>query len=243
MAMQEIPRERWVEFFNQFSREHEGQAATLEVLATGSPARQVARSLPLVGISSDDEGSEAHSVSIMLGDAPEKHIDHMIAQPTRVTVTGGGNGRGQQVEIREADGTTSVVRFESPANGNALAALQKIKVIKPLPHAVMDYAWAGTMMAAPWLFGFSKNKKATINSVAAGASILALSLVTRYPLGVAKLVSFPTHGSIETVAGALTALDPWLLGFSKNKRATLTHAISGLGTLAIVALTDYNAKG
>lgn len=25
-----------------------------------------------------------------------------------------------------------------------------MKILKPLPHAVMDYAWAGTMMAAPW---------------------------------------------------------------------------------------------
>lgn len=120
-------------------------------------------------------------------------------------------------------------------------ALEKIKVLKPLPHAVIDYAWAGAMISAPWLLKFNDNKAATINSVANGVAILGLSLVTRYPLGAAKLVSFPVHGVIEAVAGALTALDPWLLGFSDNKRAKLAHLISGLSTLAVVAITDYRA--
>jgi hypothetical protein len=106
----------------------------------------------------------------------------------------------------------------------------------------MDYAWAGAMMAAPWLFGFSKNKKATINSVASGGAILGLSLVTNYPLGAVKLISFPTHGVIETVAGVATAAAPWLMGFSRNDKARWAHVISGLATLGVVAMTDYRAQ-
>jgi hypothetical protein len=105
----------------------------------------------------------------------------------------------------------------------------------------MDYLWAGTMMAAPWLFGFSKNKKATINCVSSGAGILGLSLMTKYPLGAVKLIPFPAHGVIEAIAGGLTAADPWILGFSDNKRARWTHVIAGLSTLAVVAMTDYQA--
>lgn len=117
-----------------------------------------------------------------------------------------------------------------------------MKKLQPLPHAVIDYAWAGAMIAAPWLFGFSKNKTATINSVASGGAILGLSLMTNYPLGAVKLISFPAHGVIETVAGAATAAAPWLMGFSRNKQARLTHLISGLATLGVVAMTDYNAQ-
>ncbi|HJQ70621.1 MAG TPA: SPW repeat protein [Blastocatellia bacterium] len=116
-----------------------------------------------------------------------------------------------------------------------------MKVLKPLPHSILDYAWAGTMMAAPWLFGFSKNKKATINCVSAGAGIMGLSLMTKYPLGALKLIPFPTHGVIEAIAGGLTAADPWILGFSGNKRAKWTHVVAGLSTLAVVAITDYRA--
>ena len=117
-----------------------------------------------------------------------------------------------------------------------------MKKLQPLPHAVMDYAWAGTMIAAPWLFGFSKNKTATVNSVASGGAILGLSLMTNYPLGAVKVISFPTHGVIETVAGVAAAAAPWLMKFSRNKPATLTHVISGLATLGVVAMTDYQAQ-
>jgi hypothetical protein len=117
-----------------------------------------------------------------------------------------------------------------------------MKILKPLPHAILDYAWAGTMMAAPWLFGFRKNRTATINSVASGAAILGLSLMTRYPLGAAKMIPFPVHGAIETAAGVATSAAPWLMGFSRSDRAKWTHLISGLSTLVVVAMTDYRAQ-
>jgi hypothetical protein len=116
-----------------------------------------------------------------------------------------------------------------------------MKVLKPLPHAVLDYAMAGTLMAAPWLLGFKKNKSATVNSVASGAGILGLSLMTRYPLGAVGLISFPTHGIIETTSAAMLTAAPWLFGYADNERAKWTHVISGLATLAVVAITDYNA--
>ena len=114
-----------------------------------------------------------------------------------------------------------------------------MKVLKPLPHGVIDYTMAGAMIAAPWLFGFRRNRTATINSIGSGVAILGLSLMTRYPLGAVKMVSFPTHGVIETIAGAATVTAPWLMGFSRNRSATWTHVVSGLGTLAVVAMTDY----
>lgn len=118
-----------------------------------------------------------------------------------------------------------------------------MKIIKPTPHAVIDYAFAGKMIAAPWVLGFSRNKTATANAVGTGATILGLSLMTRYPLGVFKLIPFPVHGIIEAVAGVATAAAPWLMGFSDNRRAKWLHVGAGLSTLAVVALTDYQAAG
>ena len=115
------------------------------------------------------------------------------------------------------------------------------KPLKPLPHAIIDYVWAAKMIAAPWLFDFKRNKTATINSISSGAAILGLSLMTRYPLGAVKRISFPTHGTIETMAGLATIAAPWLMGFADDKRARLLHVISGLSTLGVVAMTDYQA--
>jgi hypothetical protein len=116
-----------------------------------------------------------------------------------------------------------------------------MKILKPLPHAIMDYAWAGMMMASPWLFGFKKNRVAAAHAVASGGAILGLSLMTRYPLGVFKYIPFPVHGVIETIAGATTATSPWLMGFADDDRARMTHVVSGLMTFAVVAMTDYKA--
>ncbi len=120
-------------------------------------------------------------------------------------------------------------------------SMEAIRVVKPLPHGVMDYAMAGTLMAAPWLFGFSRNKTATASAVSTGAAVLGLSLMTRYPLGVAKLIPFKVHGYIEAAAGAMTAAAPWTAGFSRDRAATITHVASGLATLAVFAVTDYDS--
>jgi hypothetical protein len=144
---------------------------------------------------------------------------------------GGGAGAGV---LETLSGAADVI-------SGAQESLPTPKVIKPTPHAVLDYAVAGTLLAAPWLFGFSDNKVARANSVISGAAVLGLSLMTRYPLGAAKLVPFPVHGVIETLAAAANTAAPWLMGFSRNKRATTTHVAAGLATLAVVALTDYRA--
>jgi hypothetical protein len=116
-----------------------------------------------------------------------------------------------------------------------------MKPLKPFPHAVIDYVWAAKMIAAPWLLGFSRNKRATAHAVAAGAGVIGLSLMTRYPLGAAKFISFPVHGVIETAAAVNTMLAPWTLGFADDERAKWLHVLAGAGTLAVVALTDYRA--
>lgn len=164
---------------------------------------------------------------------------------TQERIGGPGSEQGLDVDAGATAGAGALGAAEggevSEVAGAAAAMLPTAKVLKPAPHAVYDYASAGMLMVAPWLFGFSRNRKATTYAVASGLGILGLSLFTRYPLGAVKAIPFPVHGAIETAAGALTATAPWLLGFSRDRNATLTHVLSGLGTLAVVAVTDYTA--
>ena len=164
-----------------------------------------------------------------------------------------GGEQGMGVDVGAQAGTGRLFRGEEgaapsgegaglgPSGEDAGAAAGGGKPLKPLPHAAADYAMAGMLMASPWLFGFSRNRRATTNAVASGAAVLALSLMTRYPLGLWKLIPFKLHGHIEAAAGALTAAAPWTLGFSRNRKATLTHVASGLATLAVYAVTDYDS--
>ena len=155
-----------------------------------------------------------------------------------------GSEQGLGVDVGAQAGTGRLFRDEAGAalTGDGGAAVADGgKPLKPLPHAFADYAMAGMLMAAPWLFGFSRNKKATSCAVATGASVLDLSLMTRYPLGVWKLIPFKVHGYIEAAAGAMTVTAPWMTGFSRDRAATLAHVASGLATLAVYAVTDYDS--
>ena len=158
---------------------------------------------------------------------------------------GPGHEQHLGVDVGASPGTGKLWRNEEALGVREDVSLEgvgdQMKVLKPLPHGVIDYAMAGMLMAAPWLFGFSRNRKATANAVASGAAVLGLSLMTRYPLGVMKVIPFPVHGVVETIAAVMTAAAPWTLGFSRDESAKWTHVMSGLGTLAVVAVTDYQA--
>src|SRR5215216_3054241 len=59
MPTQEIPREQWNNFFNSFSRQHEGWLATLEVFATDAGAQQEVSDVPFEGISLDSDNDKS----------------------------------------------------------------------------------------------------------------------------------------------------------------------------------------
>jgi hypothetical protein len=116
------------------------------------------------------------------------------------------------------------------------------KVINPKTHGIIDYAIAGAIMSAPYLFNFrKKDRTATWISRFAGLGVLGLSLTTNYPLGVFKKVPFPTHGIIEASSAAFLATAPLIFGY-RTRRASLFHTIAGLSTLGVVALTNYKGR-
>ena len=81
-----------------------------------------------------------------------------------------------------------------------------MKPISALPHGCLDYATGLLLLVSPWLFGFENiSVNATYMMVGMGIVVLGLSLITNYPLGLVKIVSFPVHGKIET-AGAVLLL-------------------------------------
>jgi hypothetical protein len=79
-------------------------------------------------------------------------------------------------------------------------------------------------------------------SYVVGVAYLATSLVTRYPLGVWKVLPFPTHGVIESIMAAAWVAAPWLFGFSAHGPARNFFVIAGVGLLLVVALTDYKSR-
>src|SRR2546426_9076380 len=84
MQTQEIPRKEWNNFFDSFSRQHDGWLATLEVFSSEVGAQEEAHEMPLEGVSVASETDEWESIAINMGKAPEDHISHSITKPEHV---------------------------------------------------------------------------------------------------------------------------------------------------------------
>lgn len=112
------------------------------------------------------------------------------------------------------------------------------KVIDPATHAILDYVTAGTFIAMG--FGLlNRNRRAAGLAFVNGAAVLGLSLMTDYPGGVFRTVSFKTHGTIDVMQAGMAAMGPALLGFAREPEAQMFHAQAAVEA-AVVAATDWD---
>ena len=115
------------------------------------------------------------------------------------------------------------------------------KAISPTQHAVLDYGVA----AAFFTFGFSvlsRHRPAAALAFTNGAMVLGMSLLTDYPGGVFRTLSFRGHRTGDIAQAALAAVGPVLLGFGRDPEAKYfySQAVSEAG---VIAATDWDAAG
>jgi hypothetical protein len=113
------------------------------------------------------------------------------------------------------------------------------KVINPKAHAVIDYAMAGTFFALGAFF-WRDNKRAAIGALLCGAASAATSMLTDYPGGVKRVISFETHGKIDAGLAGLTATMPNFLAFGDEDEAKFFRGAALVETV-VTGLTDFEA--
>jgi len=113
MATQEIPRDEWREFFDGFSRRHEGWLVTVEVLGSDIGAQVEAHELPLVGVTAETHGERQDEIAIIVGDSSQAHVTRSISDPAHVRLKRSAAGADEALEIESASGTVTLVRFRS----------------------------------------------------------------------------------------------------------------------------------
>ena len=114
MKTKEIPKNEWPEFFDSFSRQHEGWLATLEILGSEIGAQVEGRELAFEGITDEWDETEGDTIMIMTGAKANDHITHSITRPTRVSLEQTDEGADAALAIKSADGVTALLRFRSP---------------------------------------------------------------------------------------------------------------------------------
>jgi hypothetical protein len=102
-------------------------------------------------------------------------------------------------------------------------------------HGMIDYAVAALVTLAPWLFGFSDHRVATIVTVLFGVAAFAYSVLTDYELGLYRVLAMRLHLVIDVIWSLGLIVSPWLFGFAG--RIAWPHVAVGLAGLAVTALT------
>lgn len=114
-----------------------------------------------------------------------------------------------------------------------------MKILSPRVHGYIDYAAVVLLFLAPTLFGFG-GLPATL-CYALGATQAVMTLLTAYPLGVAKIIPFPIHGGIEALAAVFAFASPWLFDFSYVDAARNFFIATGVLLAVVWLVTDYRS--
>ena len=113
MKTKEIPKNEWSEFFDGFSRKHEGWLVNVEILGPEIGAQVEVREMPLAGITDEWHEVEGNTIMIMTGAKPEGHMTHSISHPMSVSLEQTDEGADAALAIKSNDGATTLLRFRS----------------------------------------------------------------------------------------------------------------------------------
>ena len=112
-----------------------------------------------------------------------------------------------------------------------------MKVLSPRGHGYIDYLVVLAFCAAPSVLEFEGTPETAAYALA-GVHLL-LTILTDFPLGLAKLVPFPLHGILEFLVAILLVALPWVLGFHGIEAAKMFYIGAGASVLLVFLITDY----
>ena len=122
--------------------------------------------------------------------------------------------------------------------------MEGIRVIPTRVHGILDYLGGIVLILAPNIFGFTENDDATWVARIIGIALIVLALLTRYELGVLKVLPMSLHLWIDVLASIFLAASPFLLGFSgEDANVWVPHVVVGLLYLAISLMTETVPRG
>ncbi len=126
--------------------------------------------------------------------------------------------------------------------GVNLLANKLPKVINPKTHAIIDYAVVAGGFFAVAGIAWKNHKRAAVASLICGLAETTVAMLSDYPGGVAKVISFEKQGQIDAGFAAVVGSMPNLMGFSDEWPAWFfrSHA---LAMATVTGLTDYTGEG
>ncbi|HEX3067639.1 MAG TPA: hypothetical protein VHX14_03615 [Thermoanaerobaculia bacterium] len=109
--------------------------------------------------------------------------------------------------------------------------------IGAVSHGILDYAIAILLFIGPSVAGFA-GVKATWAYIFGGL-LFVMALLTRYPLGIIKIIGLALHGFVELLLIACLIGAPWFGSFTNGVTSPRFYWMIGLMMLVLWALTDF----
>ena len=108
----------------------------------------------------------------------------------------------------------------------------------------MDYVGALALLAAPNIFGFSDVGGAAVwVPRIVGVIVLLQSIMTRYELGLVKVLPMRMHLMNDYVASLFLAASPWIFGFANGpSNQWMPHLIVGLLVFVASLMTQTEPR-
>jgi hypothetical protein len=116
-----------------------------------------------------------------------------------------------------------------------------MSLVKFLPawfHAIADYAVGILLIVVALVDDGSAGAVAT--GVVVGVVVLIVSMLTKYPLGVFKVLPFTIHSAGDYLAAALLIVAPFALNFADGESGmAVFYVVMGIAVLAVSLITNY----
>ena len=137
--------------------------------------------------------------------------------------------------------TASHIIDSVEAKVSEIPGVSKIpKIIDARTHGIVDYCHSAFFLTLGFA-SLKSNKRAAAAALFTGSFVLVQSLLTDYPLGVKKVLSFEEHGRLDALFASVSWAMPLLFGFTGTPQARIFEGNSLVEGTA-VALTDFNSE-
>jgi hypothetical protein len=109
--------------------------------------------------------------------------------------------------------------------------------IGAVSHGIIDYALAILLAIGPSIAGFAGRQ--AMWSYIFAALLFAMAFLTRYPLGVMKIVGLGIHGFVELLLAICLIAAPWFGNFVAGVHSRDFYWTVGVLMLVLWFLTDF----
>lgn len=110
-----------------------------------------------------------------------------------------------------------------------------MRFIATRTHGVIDYVVGVFLIGFPYIFGTAFGGAMHWLPIILGVGVIVYSLLTRYELGVARVIPMGVHLLLDIGGGALLAVSPWLFGFADQ--SWLPYLVIGLMEIGVAMMT------